>query len=259
MPVLRNSRHEKCALIVAKGKTRSEAYREVTGSAKNADANADNWLNAPGVRERIAELQEQTAEECGMEHRLRKVIGDHVSMRHRPVQWTTRFATSSIPSPVRARCSPRRFRLEANWPSFATGVRRPPNSRRATAFFRSLTRCSGVEIQQYDPRDIEAFQDPIWRISNLYSIRIRDGSVIPFRPRPQQLAVLEMLFVRGYKRIIILKARQIGFSTLLGVVCCDQLCFNPGQQISLIDQTLEDARQKLKNIVVLAYDSMAAS
>ena len=67
MPVLRNSRHEKFALIVAKGKTRSEAYREVTGIAKNADANADNWLNAPGVRERIAELQEQTAEECGME------------------------------------------------------------------------------------------------------------------------------------------------------------------------------------------------
>ncbi|MGA9580024.1 MAG: hypothetical protein WBV90_20600 [Terrimicrobiaceae bacterium] len=115
-----------------------------------------------------------------------------------------------------------------------------------------------MKIHQYDPRDIEAFQDPIWRISNLYSIRIRDGSVIRFRPRPQQLAVLEMLFSHGHKRIIILKARQIGFSTLLGVVCCDQLCFNPGQQISLIDQTLEDARQKLKSIVVLAYDSMAA-
>jgi hypothetical protein len=61
MPVLRNSRHEKFALIVAKGKTRSEAYREVTGSAKNADANADNWLNAPEVRERIVELQVQTS------------------------------------------------------------------------------------------------------------------------------------------------------------------------------------------------------
>ena len=67
MPVLPNSRHEKFALIVAKGKSRSGVYREVTGSAKNADANADNWLNAPGVRERVAELQEQTAEECGME------------------------------------------------------------------------------------------------------------------------------------------------------------------------------------------------
>jgi hypothetical protein len=41
-----------------------------------------------------------------------------------------------------------------------------------------------------------------------------------------------MLFVHGHKRIIILKARQIDFSTLLGVVRCDQLCFNPGQQIS---------------------------
>ena len=28
--------------------------------------------------------------------------------------------------------------------------------------------------------------------------------------------------------------------------------------MSLIDRTLEDAREKLKNIVVLAYDSMAA-
>ena len=91
------------------------------------------------------------------------------------------------------------------------------------AFFRSLTKCLGVKIRQ-------AFQDPIWRISNLYSIRIRDGSVIRFCPRPQQRAVLEMLFAHGHKRLIILKARQIGFSTLLGVVCCDQLCFNPGQQ-----------------------------
>ena len=60
-----------------------------------------------------------------------------------------------------------------------------------------LDKVFGVKIHRYDPRDIEAFQDPIWRISNLYSIRIRDGSVIPFRPRPQQLAMLEMLFVRG--------------------------------------------------------------
>ena len=92
---------------------------------------------------------------------------------------------------VYARLSPRRFRLEANWPSFATGTRRRPNSRQVTAFFRSLTKCSGVKIHHYDPRDIEAFQDPIWRISNLYSIRILDGSVMRFRPRPQQLAMLE--------------------------------------------------------------------
>ena len=100
MPVLRNSRHEKFALIVAKGKTRSEAYREVTGSTKNADANADNWLNAPGVRERIGVLQEQTAEECGME-RI-DYAKSLVAMYQSPpsaASMDTRFATSSVPSP----------------------------------------------------------------------------------------------------------------------------------------------------------------
>ena len=65
-----------------------------------------------------------------------------------------------------------------------------------------------------------------------------------------------MIYRRGLKRIVILKARQIGFSTLLGVICADQLCWNTGKQISLVDKTQEDARQKLKNITVLAYDSL---
>ena len=65
-----------------------------------------------------------------------------------------------------------------------------------------------------------------------------------------------MIYRRGLKRIVILKARQIGFSTLLGVICADQLCWNTGKQVSLVDKTQEDARQKLKNITVLAYDSL---
>ena len=43
---------------------------------------------------------------------------------------------------------------------------------------------------------------------------------------------------------------------MLGVICADQLCWNTGKQISLVDKTQEDARQKLKNITVLAYDSL---
>ena len=54
----------------------------------------------------------------------------------------------------------------------------------------------------------------------------------------------------------ILKARQLGFSTLLGVVCADRLCFGMGQQISLVDQTLEDARQKLRDITLVATKAL---
>lgn len=102
----------------------------------------------------------------------------------------------------------------------------------------------------------EKFRDPVWRISNLYSIRTRDGKVIPFRPRPQQVQVLDMIFRLGLKRIVILKARQLGFSTLLGIICTDQLCWTTGKQLSLIDRTQENARQKLRDIVALAYDSL---
>ena len=42
----------------------------------------------------------------------------------------------------------------------------------------------------------------------------------------------------------------------MGVICADRLCFGLGQQISLIDQTIEDARQKLRDIVMVAYDSL---
>ena len=103
---------------------------------------------------------------------------------------------------------------------------------------------------------LEAFRDPCFRLSRLYSIRTRDGSVIKFAPRPQQAQIIDLIYRQGCRRIIILKARQLGFSTLLGVICADRLCFGLGQQISLIDQTIEDARQKLRDIVMVAYDSL---
>ena len=61
-----------------------------------------------------------------------------------------------------------------------------------------------------DLSDIDKFRDPIWRISNLYSIRTRDGKVIPFRPRRRQEQVLEMIFSQGFKRIVILKVMKAG-------------------------------------------------
>src|SRR4029453_17963761 len=86
---------------------------------------------------------------------------------------------------------------------------------------------------------LDAFSDPCWRLQTFYSIRTRDGSVIPFRPRPQQRQIIDLIYRQDCRRIIILKARQLGFSTLLGVICADRLAFGVGQQISLVDATIE--------------------
>jgi hypothetical protein len=77
-------------------------------------------------------------------------------------------------------------------------------------------------------------------------------------PVPAEAAaalIIELIYRQDYRRIIILKARQLAMSTCLGVICADRLCFGQGQQLSLIDQTLEDARQKLRDITLVAYES----
>ena len=43
---------------------------------------------------------------------------------------------------------------------------------------------------------LETFRDPCWRLGTLYSIRTRDGSIIKFRPRPQQRQIIDLIYRR---------------------------------------------------------------
>jgi hypothetical protein len=45
-----------------------------------------------------------------------------------------------------------------------------------------------------------------------------------------------MICRQGLKRIFVIKARQLGISTLLEVIAVDQPCWNTGLQISLVDK-----------------------
>ena len=56
-----------------------------------------------------------------------------------------------------------------------------------------------------------------------------------------------MIFVQGSSESSFWTG-QIGLSTLLGVICADQLCWNTGSRFPWWSHTQEDARQKLKNI-----------
>jgi hypothetical protein len=62
MASLKNVRHEKFAQCVASGLTGADAYRQVMNyTGKEADGNAANWMNRPGVRERVNELKEENS------------------------------------------------------------------------------------------------------------------------------------------------------------------------------------------------------
>ncbi len=66
MTILANPKYERFAQLRADGKSRSEAYRIVAGRAKNSDVNGDKWQRAPGVAERVVELQAKAADKCSL-------------------------------------------------------------------------------------------------------------------------------------------------------------------------------------------------
>ncbi len=99
--------------------------------------------------------------------------------------------------------------------------------------------------------------DPMWRISNLYKIIIKggeddDGLVIQFKPNRAQRRFIERL----HHRNIILKARQLGFTTLIAIVWLDHALFNPNSRCGIIAQDREAAKIIFRDKVKFAYENL---
>lgn len=101
--------------------------------------------------------------------------------------------------------------------------------------------------------------DPQWRVCSgfLYSIMVKapDGegnSVVPFVPNKAQ----RRLMARLHHRNIILKARQLGFTTLVAILWLDHALFNADQRCGIIAQDREAAEVIFRDKVKLAYERL---
>ena len=100
-------------------------------------------------------------------------------------------------------------------------------------------------------------QDPVWRLCNLYEVKdAKTGRMVRFDPTPEQMDIIEAVHVRGERNILILKARQLGMSTVICLILADQAIWSEGYQGSIVDQTQGDATLKLRHKVKAAFDSM---
>lgn len=98
--------------------------------------------------------------------------------------------------------------------------------------------------------------DPMWRITSgcLYKILVKgddddEGTVLPFRPNAAQLRFISRL----HNRNLILKARQLGFSTLVCILWLDHALFVPNQRCGIIAESREKAEELLRDKVKFAY------
>lgn len=96
--------------------------------------------------------------------------------------------------------------------------------------------------------------DPHWRIRNLYSIVTDDGVEMPFAPNAEQLQFVENLWTRN----LVLKARQLGFTTLIAALGLDQCMFNDNFSAVVIADTLPNAEKIFRNKVKRVYDNLPA-
>lgn len=111
--------------------------------------------------------------------------------------------------------------------------------------------------------------DPEWRLFSgcLYKIMIKgddklapDGSVIeagesfvmPFKPNRAQRRFIKRLWHRN----LILKARQLGFTTLIAILWLDHALFNADQRCGIIAQDREAAEAIFRDKVKFAYENL---
>ena len=98
----------------------------------------------------------------------------------------------------------------------------------------------------------EQFLNPLWRLSNLYTIVDKDGVRVPFTPNTAQLRLLDDL----HGKDIILKARQLGMTTLMCLVSLDECLFLPNWRAAIIAHRLDDAKAIFDTKVKFPYDQL---
>ena len=94
-------------------------------------------------------------------------------------------------------------------------------------------------------------RDKKWRLNNLYFITDKYGKKVRFRMNDEQLAYYD----QEHEKNIILKARQLGFTTEMCIIQLDSALFE-AKKCALIAHTLHDAKRLFREKVKYAYDHL---
>lgn len=85
----------------------------------------------------------------------------------------------------------------------------------------------------------------LWRLENLYYIQDKNGKKVLFKLNPAQRHFIDnyILVNNPYLRLIILKSRQLGFTSLISIFFLDQIIWKPNSNALQVAHTLKDAKE----------------
>lgn len=99
---------------------------------------------------------------------------------------------------------------------------------------------------------IEHFEDPMWRINNLYYCVNERGKKVPFRLRYAQEKLLKDLWWLN----IVLKSRQHGFTTLIAILGLDTALFEDNHAIGFTAHGRDEVEKIFSKKVKFPYDCL---
>lgn len=94
-------------------------------------------------------------------------------------------------------------------------------------------------------------KDRFWRINNLYYITNKQGRKIKFKMTAEQLEYYDNMHTRN----VILKARQLGFTTEKCIIQLDAAIFE-SKKCAMIAHKLSDAQRLFREKIKYAYDAL---
>ncbi|HET7154977.1 MAG TPA: terminase [Hyphomicrobiaceae bacterium] len=100
---------------------------------------------------------------------------------------------------------------------------------------------------------VDQWSQPLWRINNLYTIKDKGGSAIPFRTNWAQEKFCEDMWFLN----LILKARQMGFTTFIQIFMLDACLFNSNTGAGVIAHNRDDAEAFFSDKIKFAYDHLS--
>lgn len=99
---------------------------------------------------------------------------------------------------------------------------------------------------------IDCLGDWRWRMANLYWIVDEFGKKVKFYPNAEQLDLLGNLHTMN----LVLKARQLGFTTLIDILGLDQTYFTPNYAAAIIAHGLREAEKIFRNKVKFPWENL---
>lgn len=99
------------------------------------------------------------------------------------------------------------------------------------------------------------FSDQQWRLNNLYKVKDKHGRIVDFVMNDAQ----EKLFDDMWYLNVILKARQLGFSTFIDLYILDSCLWNPNTSAGIIAHHVDDAKAIYEDKVKLPYSLLDES